>query len=416
MKRIILLFVLFLSISFAAINSGCTKRTDNQTPENLASATPTISTVFPFTATGTPVETTIISPPGNCWEQLPSSSIPKSIVGSILYYSLERNNPLAYDIGNTHTKDVSVDLNSYTFISPDGQTILSYNPLSEKVKIISESRNLEYSTPDNLYFNGYVSIGAFFGISRALERNYQAGIGSTDQYYILSLDTGDYSLFSQSLPFLELNPNSYAEYSPDLNYVVYPAFYQGSLTMILLDTKSQEIKWNGWDEGFPIGNFPKYPKPAWAPDGNSFSIVMEDEGGGTENLYNVTLNGDIQQISYIEKILGFAYSIRSLIWSPNGDYLAVRVANSEDQSQDFLLIIDIENRTILNPCLLLGNDTSQPIGQPVWSPTGDVLAVVPEDSTGIVIVDMKNEKIYRLVDEQGIRSADLLGWLDWTIP
>ena len=90
-----------------------------------------------------------------------------------------------------------------TDIAANGNMIADFEPSLQKIRIITENLDRIYSLPDKSYFyDGILANGQIrLNIETALQRNYQNGIGATDEFLILSPDTGETKFHSLFLPF-----------------------------------------------------------------------------------------------------------------------------------------------------------------------------------------------------------------------
>ena len=360
----------------------------------------------------------------NCWSTKPYEET-TTLSGSLLYLDPDTMESQVFDTSTHNSKELGVKI---TRISDDYRTIANFDSSLNNLHLLSQEIDLVYRTPDNVHFDMFLEGDRVrLALARSLETNYKEGSGSTDEYYILSSDTGRLTHESLFLPYywtFGSARNSFAIYSSDLHYVMYSADYQGEITNILFDIDKKEIIWKGGDEF----GFPYLPFPIWRQDNSALTIIQRNEAPAyQENFHDIFTNGKIAQLTHLEKILKAPYSLAYPKWSPNGRFLAFTItfpSLSSDQSKmNYLVVFDTEKNILMSPCIALGYSLEGPL----WSPDGNELAVVPWDKSRILVVDLITESVYQVYKYPGVDIVDvysnpdaipvqLFGWVNWGIP
>lgn len=429
-----ILLTIFVFISFVICISACS-RPNNIVSSGLVSTkwpnTPAaVSTSTPLIITATSETTNIDQNHQTCWKKLTAGDSNTHLAGSLVYYRADREERYIIDTSSLTSTSITWPT-SLVAISSDNSLLANYSYTTnqgkislEQIRILSQSQDSLFSIQDNMYldtFDTFLDDGRLrLEVRNAQESNYKEGIGTTDEFYILSPTTGELVKQSIFLPYYwknnSKNGNSpfFTRYSPNLKYVIYPAYYQGKHQFVLFEIEGKKIVWSGWSDGDP-SNFSSYPFPQWKPDSSAVTILkLGDDSEKHKNLFNVSINGQLDQITYLEKFTSLSIQDLSFPkWSPNGRYLAFRVSR---HSGDFLLILDTNSGAIINPCVSLGEWPNYPM----WSPNSNQLAFAPinmlGDETKIMIIDFGSQEIYNLSDKLVSAPIQLLGWVNWDIP
>jgi hypothetical protein len=364
----------------------------------------------------------------------------RSLSGSLLYYYINMDpdraiaaagGPAMFDLKTGQSKGLKNFLPRD--ISPDGKMLTELT--SSNWIFLAENKNLSYPIPDvtltkeSTYM--FLPNGQMLWEGPSSDQKKNLGNEATRDLYVFSPDTGElifvqtvllpYSLWKISTP-----GNDYRAglYSPDLKYVLYPANYEGTNLSILLNIQSQDIVWYGWpdsDLGFYRSPLPYFTieTPVWRSDSNGVILHQKDEKTGIQNLYNLSIDGQISQLTHLEELFpANKYTISSLSISPNGQYLAFAVVQDSQifpTRNSLLLILDLKNGTLINPCITLANSPSYP-GRPVWSPDSSAIAIFPDAGNVIVAVDLDEKELFSIFPKTGLDAGSLLGWISWEIP
>lgn len=409
---------LLLACSIIFSVSACSAGENSVAPLILPSNTPnSIPSIIqpPFTPTTIP---SAIPTSQKCWDTKPLSKATREIAGSLLYFDPDLQQRKLFDLSSL--KSINTEIQGD--ISPDGKSIAEIDNDTNTFVLVTQFKNTSFPIPDNVYFyDGYLADDQIrFGVNDAREENYKQGVGTTDEYYLLSTDTGEITFQSIFLPnyyFSAFKNEDYFRtiYSPDLNYVIYPSGFQGTaLVSVLFDISNQKIIWSGETLApWSITGF-------WRFDSKSIRILRYDSVlGGDENFYDLFMNGKTQKITQFESYPQHDYWTWP-DWSPDGRYFAYR---NWIGGEGYLIIVDTESNIVLNPCLPLGNLNFPQF----WSPDSKGFAIMPRGMTTIVIVDLVDQVIYEaykwsgkdFVDPYAKPNQDLLdfdGWLSWELP
>ena len=422
----------YLVFSFLLIISACSTANVQFTP-TVQPSTPTLTpTIISPTDTSTVAPTMTVNQ--ECWKVKPITEAKTEIAGSFVYYDAELKRSMFLDISSLKTKKTLSDFSyNSSVISPDGSTFADIDYEKNKLTVTSAIGSMSFSVPDDAYFGGFLSNDRIWLlVSRAVLHNYVEGVGTTGEYYILSLLTGELASYSVKLPNFRADDHptthntSYLKYSPDLNYALYSTNASNGWN-ILLNLKTSEIVWSGGDPDYgSIG----VAQPAWKPDSSAFTIIsLSDDSKYYANFHNVYIDGEDVQITHLEQVLGESYFLNTPYWSHNSRYLAF-TANSD--SGLTLFIFDSQTNTLIDPCVTENPDESFRIWIPLfWSPASDKLALtwggkarwewidpskdkakfVQETPPDVLIIDLTDRVIYKMPS-----SISLSGWLSWEIP
>ena len=433
-KGLALAIVIVLLHSLIACET--TQPMGTPTATHKQSATTPINTNPPaLTATLMPTPTNSVINNAACW---PMQVIGKRLLsGSLLYIYMimdrvtgapTAGGPGAFNLKAGYSKGLEKFLPRN--ISPDGKILTEFT--ESKWVFLTQNGEVSYPIPDTILRKGstymFLPNDQMLWVGPSL--NQKNTPSNLRDMYLFSPTTGKLTFVqSVSLPDNLWNPsklhNDYlAElYSPDLKYVLYPANYQNTNISILLNIKSQGIVWYGWsgsDLGFYRPPLPYYTieTPVWRRDSSGVIFHRVDEKTGIQNLYNLSVDGQVSQLTHLEELFpGNKYVISSLSLSPNGQYLAFAVAQDSDifpGRNSLLLILDLGNETITNPCVTLANSPYP--GRPVWSPDSSAIAIVPDAGNSIVAVDLNKKTLFNIFPKTGLDSDGLLGWINWEIP
>jgi DNA-binding beta-propeller fold protein YncE len=157
--------------------------------------------------------------------------------------------------------------------------------------------------------------------------------------------------------------------------------------------------------------------PAWSPDASQFittSPVNSTNGGVSEELFSISRNGQVMQLTHLNSAYGFV-EISNPRWSPDGRHVAfwLQTSNSTDQSREKipeqLVILDTMTQAIIDYCVT-ANDPYGATGgwPPLWSPDGNQL---------VVVTYLDTERVISLIDFQAGIIAPLTknywpeGWM-----
>jgi len=430
-----LAIAMLIALNFWIAACGTTSTTT--VPAPIYQETETIISTLQAPLTPT-LSTQLVKNDNACWSMKNIGH--RSLAGSLLFSYLVMNPatgspmagaPAAFDLATGYPKGLKEFLPRN--IAPNGKLLTEIR--EAKWVFLTEKGEVSYPIPDVTLTEGstYQILSdqqmLWAGPSQN-PQNSQNNEIAQDLYTFLP-DTGQLNfLHSVSLPNSLWNPsepqNDYMTglYSPDIKYVLYPANYQGVKMSILLDIQNQKVVWYGWpgsDLGFYRPPVPYYTieAPIWRPDSSGVILHQIDEKTGMHNLYNLSTDGSVAQLTHLEELfLESKYIISSLSISPNGQYIAFAAAQDAQAfpgRNSWLLILDLKNQTIINPCVTLANSPSLP-ARPVWSPDSSAVAIFPDTGNSIVTVDLTEKVIFSLLPKTGLDPSSLVGWIDWEVP
>ncbi len=433
---------LALSIAFGLL-LGFTACKLNR-PTGLTQIFPTSTSPSASNAVQLPTPTKSATPHDACWPMghgnidLPGST---PLSGSLFYEYAAMSDELGIQTGakpavlNLKTGKTKGLWNIFSpqYISPDGKIIITEFG-QPSWKFLTEKGELSYPigtvTPLKSVGFKFLSDHQLLLEGPSLNEKYDTGNGIARDMYTFSFDTGKATfLRSVFLPYhilasSETSHNNYGEglYSTNLKYILYPADDQGEKAVILLDVESQKIIWRGWPRSNSMFSFTvgADPRPIWRTDSSGIILYKADENTGIENFYNLSIDGQVSQLTHLEDISPSLqpYSISGPALSPNGQYLAFAISHSAltfPVTNSLLLILDLKTGAIINPCVPL-EYAAGGVPYPIWSSDSNAIAVFPDAGGDIVAVDLKEKTIYNIFPKTGLFPGSLLGWIDWEIP
>jgi len=363
-----------------------------------------------------------------------------SLSGSLLYTFVKMDSdratamsdaPAVFNLNNGQSKGLMDFIPKE--ISPDGKVIITeFNTSSWAFQ--TENGKFSYPIPTIMPLKSFIHV--FLPNDQLLlegtspKPQNHSNVGDTRDMYVFSLDTGKLTfLQSVFLPYSVRNPSairndySNAVYSPNLEFVLYPANYQDTKISILLSIQDQKIVWYGWpgsDLGFlinPLADFANLP--IWKPDSSGVILDRTDDKTGIRNFYNLSLDGQVSQLTHLEELFPSSnYVLASPAISPDGHFLAFVLAQDVQTfplRNSSLLILDLKTGIIINPCITLANGAGYP-NFPIWSPDSSAIAVIPDAGSFVVAVDLNRKAIYDIFPKTGLTADSLLGWVNWQIP
>ena len=241
---------------------------------------------------------------------------------------------------------------------------------------------------------------------------------------IYHVSTGEWQVIEPTFPMTNSNGKltnagwgspgcRYVFYDTTFSQVVYMRFLDKRYTYELWDVHQERILWEA-STGRPSS------RPTWSPHGDAFAVLYSDYSEGEDRdptidygaLYIVNREGQATQLA--DRVAGYQ------TWSPDGRYIATWWRGGTDFAQipnwrdDALAIVDT----------MTGDISIYPVGfsgslqYPIWSPEGDMVALVshrqrdetedPDTSLGIqvLIVDIVNNRGFTI-----LRDANVLGWM-----
>jgi len=175
-----------------------------------------------------------------------------------------------------------------------------------------------------------------------------------------------------------------AELDPSMNYAVYPAIQGDTFGLELFSRKlNRQIAF------FPSLLPPvSVAVPQWNSDGTKFvfnSTPLEDKDESrqyNDELHLGGVDGKVHQLTLLsEQISG--NDLGRLAWSPNDRYVAFVVF---DSSTNRLMFLDMLKEEVIDVCIDSGEGYFQGL---IWSPDGNQLAInVDDDPFQIMLIDI----------------------------
>lgn len=420
-KKALRFLTTLLAVGVLQISSACYPITQQVVSSN--SVMPT-STLPPFTEMPLISVTSTATPePKNklnrlCYGESMELRDTSNLTGSLIYNIKDK--AFALDISSQKTKELKNISGIIATISPNRDKIADlqpYNPndplSKEKIKIVidSQTQQLIFPVQQDLYLGNFLEDGRLvLGSPKALENNWTKE-GSTDQLYILSLDTGEVTPKTIFLPLYDRYETiSYTQYSPNWKYVIYPYLPPagtGDENSILLNIETENIL------KFKVPHHDKYgPFPTWRPDSQSITFIRPSLANQKDNFFNIDLDGKIVQLTNIEEVIKDKYSLpETPTWSPNGQYLAFEIYLTVPDSE-ILFILDTQTGILTDTCLNVSR-----LSEMAWSPSSEDLAIFNYGATKIQIVDLKSQKGYEVdIKTDPAYFSSLIGWVNWDTP
>lgn len=387
-----------------------------------ASAPTAMPTIIPPTILATTPAETVDS--RSCWNIQPLPEGKEKFSGSLFYIDYEAKQDLLLDLSSYKTAPTKME--RWSAISPDGSMAVSVNTEKNILQVYFENQYKTYAIPERVDFGGFLSRDqVWLRVLRGDSAGYVAGVGKTDEYYILSLDTGELSFHQVFLPYYWMDLSgfgigyNYIAYSPNRLYAIYSADKQPEGSNVLFDLKEQRVIWRGARLRDAVVGL---AYPVWNQDSTA---VMTVEFPGVsyheQNFFRVSLDGSHTQVTHVEKLVSAPYSLHNPSWSPNGRYIAFWVKRDANFS---LFISDLINNTDFDTCVSKDVSRGMSYYYPFyWSPDGNKLVLsgemkfsdpdysVQDIPSGILVVDFENHEIYKLPV-----NGNPLGWLSWELP
>jgi hypothetical protein len=435
LRKVLIITVVVILLNYIV---ACKTAQINATPSiahQQASTTPVNTNLFLTPPISTP--TVLAKNDSTCW--LAKDLGHRSPIGSLLYTyilmdpitgSPTASGTAAFNLRTSQTTGLK-NFPSHD-ISSDGKILAEFTDANWA--FMAESGNTAYPIPDialqsdSTYM--FLPNNQILLEGPSLNQSNNLGGDVSRDIFVFAPDTGKLTFIQSVLmPYSLRDPSSPRNdyqvglFSPDLNYVIYPANYQGANISILLNIQNQNIVWYGWpdsDLGFYRPPLPYYniEQPIWMPDSGSVIFHRIDKKTGAQNLFSISVDGQVSQLTHLEELFpANEYVISSLSISPNGQYLAFAIVQDFQAypvRKSLLLILDLKNGTIIQPCITLANSPLP--ASPVWSPDSSMLAIFPDAGNSILAVDLIEREFFSLLSKTGLDPGSLIGWIDWGIP
>jgi len=410
-------------ISIGLFFSACSVVQNSAVPTIQATAPTVTPTIIPMMLTTTTI-TKELTNSQFCWSVQAYSKGEEKYSGSLFYVDNNTKQKLLLDLSSYKTAPTKME--NWSAISPDGSMAAAVNSEENILQVYSENQYKTYAVPEMVDFGGFLSMDqVWLRVLRVDSIGYIAGSGKAEEYYILSLDTGELSIQNIFLPYYWMDLSgysigySYIAYSPNRRYAIYSADKQPEGSNVLFDLKEQMVIWRGARlRDAVIG----LAYPIWNQDSTAaVTVEFPDVSYFEQNFFRVSLDGSHTQVTHIERMISAPYSLHNPSWSPNGRYLAYWVKRGTSFS---LFVSDLINNTDIDTCISKDISRGMSYSYPFyWSPdgnklvlSGNVESIDPASSgqdisSGILVVDLKHNEIYKLPFH-----GSPLGWLSWELP
>lgn len=206
----------------------------------------------------------------------------------------------------------------------------------------------------------------------------------------------------QSADLLHIPP----QLDPTFKFVFYRCGDCAGITYVAKSLTSDEITWKVELEGYRDTYRSLTVSPRWSPNGQFVAFVEKDSGFFLNNLWIFDRTGKlVLHHSFDETVL-----IGGLTWSPDSSYLAmIRNQGKTHTEKSFVIILDLQNKTILDPCIELSGTYY------IWSPDSSRLVISNQTVPGkvgrtLIIYDVNAWQGTTIQDDQG---HILLGWVNF---
>ena len=423
-SRWLTLFVLFAFL-FNACSTATPSPTATSTIEVTSTAIPT-STSIPIIPTPQPINHL----ERVCDEGWATTNDTSKLPGSLVYGA--DNGIFLFDISSSHTKHIFKDVRYFInfAISPghDALSTIEYRFVGKSSKIdwqriwvVSQDKETPIIFPET--FDAYLqfidSQTILLVNENAAEDNY-VGNGTTDKFYVLSMNTDQFTAHSVFLPNFSLREHQFSGpndnmdppwtlYSPDLKYVAYPIQQDWDKNFILDIQNGTTIPFDWGVSGFFA------PNPFWMPNSKALTIVTP-RSEPHQNYFNIALDGQVTQLTRLEDVAKDGYDISDITnssqWSPDSRYLAFPIYFGGNGGYYYgtVFILDAQTGNILDLCY--SEVWPKMNGGFFWSPDSRYLATDVEGKTQII--DIENKMVYDLNTKNQL--GGFIGWVNWQIP
>ncbi len=422
---------LFTLVFFLSTISACSNSNQHLLEKVHLTATQTAQPSFTPSLTSTPTLTPTPKPINKlarvCDEGWATIQDTSNLNGSLVYSA--ENGVILFDISSSNTKriftgvrypDVSISPNRTT-IATEETRWNGFKIIQQRIRIASNGKETSIVLPETIWVSYFIDDQKIFLTSQdVLDENY-VGSGTTDKFYILSLDKEKFSANSVFLPKFSLRehqfkgPNDnmnppWTEYSPNLKYVVYP-IQQGWDKNFILNIENGNTTLFDWDK-----NSFAAPYPFWRPDSMALTIVKPDDDS-RENYFNIDLGGNLTQLTRLKDIADWYFLESSGQWSPNSRFLAFPIyfsAKTTEGNSGTIYILDTQTGHILDLCY--SEPWPQLNGGFTWSLDSRYLAVYESGQTHII--DLGNKVLYNIQLNKAtkLNAFPLRGWAAWELP
>ena len=159
------------------------------------------------------------------------------------------------------------------------------------------------------------------------------------------------------------------------------------------------------------------PIARWTLNGNQAAIVGAAQVGehwveAGDNIFSVSQDGQMAQLTHLAEHFGMSFGIYSLSWSPNSRYIAVWMWYSEVNNWQ-LAVLDMETKQVTDYCIETDPYASSghallKVSAPIWSPDGQQIIVEHRTDEGgyVVLLDITKDVAFLIA-----QNAVPLDWM-----
>jgi hypothetical protein len=228
---------------------------------------------------------------------------------------------------------------------------------------------------------------------------------SGEQHEFVLQDLPNYLSYQLGMSGSYLMDNGNLIPDPTLKRVVYPAWPNDDLQLVLWDVENQrELA----SLRYRLSQLTR--DPFWSQDGTDFLIAATKEQ--SVEWYRVTQNGVIHKLTDFGEFLGDAeFNLPSRSW--DGRYLAFQLLyNSRKESK--YLILDLKSQSLEGFCIDLGGEDSGSLHSPVWSPDNKYVAITngaySKNITDVILIDVENREAFLIAHDE-YAPIYAIGWI-----
>lgn len=424
---------LFTLAFFLSTVSACSNSNQHLLEKVQLTETQTVQPTLKPSLTSTPTSTLTPKPINKlekiCDEGWATTQDTSRLNGSLVYSA--ENGVILLDVSSSNTQKIFTDVRyPDVSISPNRTTIATvetkwddngFKIIQQQIRIASSVKETSIVLPETIWDLSFIDEQRIFLTSQdILDENYFSS-GTTDKFYIFSLDTEKFTSNSVFLPKFSLRGHEFkwetdnmdppwTKYSPDFKYVVYPIQQGWDKNFILNIENENTILFDWQKDGFAA------PYPFWRPDSMALTIVKRDIDS-RENYFNIDLDGNLTQLTRLKDIANWYFLESSGQWSPNSRFLAFPIyfsVKTAEGNSGTLYILDTQTGHILDLCY--SKPWPQLNGGFTWSLDSRYLAVYESGQTHII--DLENKAIFNIeLDKKtGLNNFTLRGWAAWELP
>jgi WD40-like Beta Propeller Repeat len=348
-----------------------------------------------------------------CLQILNTKPASLSVSGEIILRNYQGNGPLlALDPSNGQMMEILSSSGPHTIaaVSP-GQQLLAYRDndstgKGDRLVLVDSHFVIRKSIP---WQEGWLAIGNWIN-------NEQLALLKADpetRMVILDSVTGLETpvSFSQLPDFSNSVTHPWVEFDPTEKRVLYPILGDAYSLFDLVNRKS-------------IARLPSWtseaPDASWSADGKFIAVTgpspkYHDNLGGSYEIYALSRNGNIEQVTHLADYYGRNLGLYSPRWSPDGKKLAFWIQHTSNGTPNYVLgVVDIITRTATNLCITsdpsgYGGEFHEALPSPIWSPDGQQIIVesrYSEDHNRVILVDLANKTAVQIGQD-----ARPVGWM-----